>query len=114
MKMERDIYPRIKAAAEKTSWLYHRLETANMDGMPDILVTKGAEYWFIEVKILRKKALNCVAKDLKWQFGQLAFMQRCLWNKTRYLLMIFNAAQYIVLKGPAEGPLNYPNIIEHI
>jgi hypothetical protein len=86
--LEKDFYPAIREAAYKCGWLYHRIETVDQRGQPDILVTNGSEYWFIEVKVLHKSKLVDLQEDLKWQFGQLGFMARCFQNRTHYILAV--------------------------
>lgn len=105
-------YPHLKRAAENYDWNYFRLETAGKDGMADVLVTNGAKYSFIEVKRLKKKALKSVEDDLTWQFGQLAFMKKCLRNKTHYILAIVNERSALYLKGEGDETWNFPDFIE--
>lgn len=109
---EDDFYPHIKKAAERRDWSYFRLETVGKDGMADILVTRDAEYSFIEVKRLKKKKLQSVEDDLQWQFGQLAFIKRCLRNSTRYILAVVKDNSVLYLKGEANEQNCWPDFIE--
>lgn len=97
---EHDYYRRIKDAAERFGWNYYRLETEGKDGMADILVTRGDEYAFIEVKRQTKKVLISIEKDLAWQFGQLAFFKRCTRNKTRYILAVVKEHNAVWFTAP--------------
>lgn len=111
---EDDYYSHIKKAAERCDWNYYRLETAGKDGMADILITRKNEYWFIEVKRLKKKTLNKIEDDLQWQFGQLAFMKRCFRNKTRYMLAVVKDKMALYLKEKSDEIIDYADFIEFI
>lgn len=110
---EHDYYAVIRRAAEAKNWLYNRLETTDKRGMPDIIVTRGPEYWFIEVKRLRKKKLVTIEDDLTWQFGQLAFMKNCYRNRSRYILIVVKEKTALILKGAyPDEHANYPDFAE--
>ena len=85
---EMAVYPKLKTVFEKDGWLFNRVETGGKDGIPDIFIAKGDDYYFIEVKMLHKKALKNVADDLKWQFGQLAFLKKAAMKKIHYILLV--------------------------
>ena len=85
---EFDVYPRLKEAFESCGWLFNRVETAQKDGFPDIIVAKGDDYFFVEVKMLHKRVLKDIAEDLKWQFGQLAFLKKADMRGVHYLLVV--------------------------
>ena len=112
IQKESDYYPYIKRAAESLNWLYNRIETCDKRGMPDILVTRGDEYWLIEVKRLKKKELKSIEDDLHWQFGQLAFMKNCMRNGSRYILVVVKENTVLWLKGDYNEHLDYPDFTQ--
>lgn len=95
----KDMYPYIKAQAQKFGWKYMRVETSDQDGFPDILLVRGSEYWFIEAKILKKKALVSLLDDLNWQFGQIGFMKRALTKRLRYILAVAKGKEIVYILG---------------
>lgn len=112
--LEKDAYGAIKRAAEKLGWLYNRIETASMDGMPDIFVSRGHEYAYIEVKRLKLQRLRVIEDQLDWQYGQLAFMKRCSRNGSHYLLMVVKGHEVAVYKEQTDERIeawNYPDFI---
>jgi len=112
MVHEDDYYTHIKKAAERLDWNYYRLETRGKDGMADMLVTRREEYWFIEVKRLKKAKLRTIEDDLQWQYGQLAFLKRCFRNKTRYMLVVVKERFALYLKENSDEVPDYPDFIE--
>lgn len=109
---EQAFYAWLKRAAERRGWLYLRLETRNQDGLPDCLVTRGPEYWLIEIKCLKKPRLLSIQDDLTWQFGQLAMLKKCL-AQARYMLIVIHTDYigYFVRKGAHHEPGHYPDFI---
>lgn len=110
--LEDEYYVKIKHVAERLDWNYYRLETVGKDGVPDILVTRADEYWFIEVKRLKKKKLKTIQDDLQWQFGQLAFMTRCFRNKTHYILAVVKDNTALYLKEKSDETSDYPDFVK--
>lgn len=87
-KLENDSYSYIKHVFQAKGWKYHRIDTVNAQGFPDILLLKGPIYLSIESKRLKKKQLNSIENDLKWQFGQLGYMKRSLSLELNYILSV--------------------------
>lgn len=115
IRVEADYYPVVKRAVECNNWIYNRLETRDKRGMPDIFVTRAYEYWYIEVKRLKKKVLVSIEDDLLWQFGQLAFMKNCMRNRSRYILAVVKEHTALILKGAfPDEHLNYPDFVEQL
>lgn len=112
---EADYYSVIKRAAESRNWLYNRIETCDKRGMPDIFVTRGSEYWYVEVKRLRKKNLQSIEDDLHWQFGQLAFLKNCMRNRSRYILVVAHTNSALWLKGEYQDEhIDYPDFVKQL
>lgn len=88
VRIETELYPYIKNTVQANGYMYNRIETPAQDGVPDILITQGMSYSWIEVKRLTKPKLQVVEDDLKWQFGQLGFLKRCAHSKTAYVLAV--------------------------
>lgn len=114
IQKEQEYYAVIKRAAESCNWLYNRIDTCDKRGMPDILVSRGPEYWYIEVKRLKKKELVCIEDDLTWQFGQLAFLKSCMRNRSRYILVVVKENITLWLKGDYDEHLNYPDFTQQL
>ena len=85
---EFEIYSLIKRTATKAGYRYIRIDTQGQQGFPDILLLKGQKYIQIEAKFLRRKQLNSIVDDLKWQFGQIAYMKRSFMNNENYILAV--------------------------
>lgn len=111
VKVETDIYPKLKRIVERYGWMFNRIETANQDGMPDILITRGKEYWQIEVKKLHKPKLIDPITDLTWQFGQLAYFKKMLARKSNYMLVVERQNILAHIKGAYNGATTYPDYI---
>lgn len=84
-KKETDIYNYI---ARNTSYFFYRTETVGQDGFPDVLLLRGGFYAQIEAKMLRKKQLLRIENDLKFEFGQLPYMQRAFRLGLNYFLVV--------------------------
>lgn len=107
----KDMYPYLKRRIEEAGWQYYRVDTVDQSGFPDILVTRKAEYWLIEVKILRKSRLIDLKEDLTWQFGQIGFMRKALLRNTNYLLAVGAGPTLAYIKGATNDKqsINYPD-----
>lgn len=112
VKLESQSYAYIKHATRSHGWKYHRIETIDQDGFPDVIVFKGSQYWLIESKVLKKKALISLSDDLQWQPGQLALMKRSHTLKMNYLLFVHKGLELAVIKGEHHGQCtDYPDFI---
>jgi hypothetical protein len=81
-----DMYPYLKKYCN--TWKFQRIDTTNQIGFPDILLLKKGDYVLMEAKILKKKQLNSIEDDLKFEFGQIAFMKRSLTLGLSYILVV--------------------------
>ncbi len=70
------------------TWKYHRIDTTDQIGFPDVLLLKDYRALLIEGKLLKKKALKCIQDDIKFQPGQLPYMKRSLTLGLPYLLAV--------------------------
>lgn len=111
VRTEFDVYPMIKTVTEQRNWLYSRVDNKNQTGTPDIFVSRDQEYWYIEVKRLKKRRLESIEDDLVWQFGQLAFMKRALRNRSRYMLAVAKEDKLVFLKGVYDETCDYPDFV---
>ena len=93
----KDMYPYLKSMFSK--WKWHRIDTTNQIGFPDILLLRGGSYILIEAKILKKKQLNSIENDLVFQPGQLPFMKRSLTLRLDYILAVAKDNQIAFIKG---------------
>lgn len=93
----KDMYPWLKIAFSK--WKWHRIDTVNQIGFPDILLLQGGRYRLIEAKILKKKQLNTIEDDLVFQPGQIPFMKRSLTLNLDYILVVAKDNQIAFIKG---------------
>ena len=91
IRLETAVYKFIKE--HFIGWDCRRMETPDQDGFPDVLLMKGKEYILIEAKVLKKKKLVSVADDIKYEFGQLAFMARSFTKGRPYLLAVGKGTQ---------------------
>ena len=91
-------------------WKYIKVDTVNQIGFPDNLLMKDSRYILIESKMLKKKELNVLEDDLKWQPGQLPFMKQALMLGLSYKLVVAkgNTLAYIMDKK------QWGSDIEHI
>jgi len=85
-RLEKHSYTYIKKMFN--TWKFHRIETDNQDGFPDILMFKQDRYLLIEAKRLKKKKLNKLEDDLTWQFGQLGFAKRAFTKNLSYIIVV--------------------------
>lgn len=87
-RLEIDIYAYIKRLTQLAGFKYHRIDTVNQQGFPDILLLKNDDYCLIEAKMLKKKKLVSLEDDLEWQFGQIAYAVRAVTLEHDYLLAV--------------------------
>lgn len=85
-KLETDGYKCIKKTF--SDFKYHRIDTVDQKGFPDILLLKGSEYLLIEGKRLKKKKLVKLEDDLTWQYGQLGFAKRAFTLGLTYMIFV--------------------------
>lgn len=89
----------LRDRARLGGWKFHKIDTINQMGFPDVLLLKGVDYWLIECKRLKKKALNNLADDLAWQPGQLSYFKRSLTLNLNYVLTVFKNNEVIIFTG---------------
>ena len=85
-KLETATYDYIKKRYK--TWKYLKVDTLNQIGFPDVLLLNGYQYLLIEAKLLKKKQLNSIEDDLKFEFGQLPFMKNALRLGLAYMLVV--------------------------
>lgn len=110
---ETKIYTFLKNRASKLNWHYSRIDTDGQIGFPDILLLKKSTYWQIEAKLLKKKSLKNIQDDLRWQFGQLAYMKQALTLGLNYMLVVSknNTIAFIMQGGLNNDITDYPDFV---
>lgn len=112
---ETSVYKVIKTRAEQYNWLYYRLENKFQQGIPDIILFRKNEYWFIEAKLLKRKQLLKPEDNLTWQFGQLAFMVNCLKTQSKYMLAVGSTSGLIAFYvGVYNGTEDFPDFVRQL
>ena len=114
---ESNIYSYLKRLSQNAGWKFLRVDTTNQMGFPDILLLKGNTYWQIEAKLLKKKKLVTIEDDLKFQFGQLAYMKRALTLNLNYALVVAKDTTIAFITGATNEETkrsDYTNIIRFL
>lgn len=107
----------IKKISRKARWKYVKVDTVNQIGFPDILLLRQADYWQIEAKILRKKALTSIEDDLRWKFGQIGYMKNALTRNLNYILIVAKNSHIAFIKGASNEQIickDYPKFIKRL
>lgn len=114
-KKESDIYKFLRPKVRKLGWKYLRVDTTNQIGFPDVLLLKEKEYWQLEAKLLKKKELLNLEDDLKWQYGQIAYMTTALSRNLNYILVVAKETTITFIKGDhnVQCP-DYPDFIRRL
>ena len=112
---EVSIYRYIKVRAPLYLWQYCRFENKFQSGIPDIILFRGNEYWWIECKLLKQKTLKSIQDSLTWQFGQLAFMVEAFKRKSKYILAVGQRPNKLTFyMGEYNGIENFPDFIRQL
>ncbi len=110
---ETNIYKYIKKASTKAYWKYLRIDTKSKIGFPDVLLLRKDNYWQIEAKMLRKNKLISLQDDLKWQFGQLAYMKNAFSRNLNYMLVVGkNNSIAFLIGGYNAKSVSYPDFVK--
>ena len=112
--LEKQLTNFLSRLTRKAGWKYLRIDTTDQQGFPDILLLKRDTYWQIEAKLLKKKRLVSLENDLRYEFGQVAYMKRAFTLGLNYMLVVSKGSKIAFIKGipPNETQCSdYPDFI---
>lgn len=107
----------IKRVSQKSGWKCLKIDTTGQIGFPDNLLLKRATYWQIEAKLLKKKKLVSIEDDLRYQFGQIAYMKRAFTLGLNYMLVVGKGHKIAFIKGTSNHATkcsDYPDFVRQI